>query len=104
MLQADIEAERAVTMDYTHQLDQIEDEGLRKLLSRIREHEIYHDELFSDMLAEVQAEEKEPEVAAEPQPEVKAKPEPEPEPEAPSRLLGRLTVGSLLETEKQKEE
>ena len=56
MLQADIEAERAVTRDYTRQLDEIEEEGLHKLLSRIRDHEIYHDELFSDLLAEVQAE------------------------------------------------
>jgi bacterioferritin len=67
MLQADIEAERAVTMDYTRQLDEIEEEGLHKLLSRIRDHEIYHDELFSDLLAEVQAEEKKPEATAEPE-------------------------------------
>jgi bacterioferritin len=67
MLQADIEAERAVTRDYTRQLDEIEEEGLHKLLSRIRDHEIYHDELFSDLLAEVQAEEKKPEATAEPE-------------------------------------
>jgi bacterioferritin len=100
MLQADIEAERAVTMDYNRQLDEIEDEGLHKLLSRIRDHEIYHDELFSDMLAEVQAEEKEPEVKVEPEPEVQAEPEPEPSPDP----RGKLTVGSLLKTEKQSKE
>ena len=100
MLQADIEAERAVTMDYNRQLDEIEDEGLHKLLSRIRDHEIYHDELFSDLLAEVQAEEKEPEATAEPEVEV----EPEPEPEPPPSPLGKLTVGSLLETEKENKE
>jgi bacterioferritin len=100
MLQADIEAERAVTMDYNRQLDEIEDEGLHKLLSRIRDHEIYHDELFSDMLAEVQAEEKEPEVKVEPEPEVQAEPEPEPSPDP----RGKLTVGSLLKTEKQNKE
>jgi bacterioferritin len=99
MLQADIEAERAVTMDYNRQLGEIEDEELHKLLSRIRDHEIYHDELFSDMLAEVQAAEKEPEATVEPEPEVEAEPEPEPEP--PSSPLGKLTVGSLLKTEKQ---
>jgi len=99
MLQADIEAERAVTMDYTRQLDEIEDEGLHKLLSRIRDHEIYHDELFSDMLAEVRAaEEKEPEVAPEPEVEVEPAPEPPPSP------LGKLTVGSLLKTDKQNKE
>jgi len=97
MLQADIEAERAVTMDYNRQLDEIEDEGLQKLLIRIRDHEIYHDELFSDMLAEVQAEE-EPEVT--PEPEVEAEPAPEP----PPSPLGKLTVGSLLKTEKQNKE
>jgi bacterioferritin len=100
MLQADIEAERAVTMDYNRQLDEIEDEGLHKLLSRIRDHEIYHDELFSDMLVEVQAVEKEPEATAEPEVEV----EPEPEPEPPPSPLGKLTVGSLLETEKENKE
>jgi bacterioferritin len=56
MLQADIEAERAVTTDYTRQLDEIEDEELHKLVTRIRDHEIYHDQLFSDMLAKVRAE------------------------------------------------
>jgi len=54
MLRADIEAERAVTADYTRQLAGIEDQGLRKLLSRIRDHEIYHDEVFSDLLAEIE--------------------------------------------------
>jgi bacterioferritin len=103
MLQADIEAERAVTTDYTGQLDEIEDEGLRKLVSRIRDHEIYHDELFSDMLAEVQAEEG-PEVAPEPEVEAEPAPEPELEPEPPPSPLGKLTVGSLLKTEKQNKE
>jgi len=96
MLQADIEAERAVTMDYNRQLDEIEDEGLHKLLSRIRDHEIYHDELFSDLLAEVQAAEEEPKVEVVPEPEVEEEPAPEP----PSSPLGKLTVGSLLKTDK----
>ena len=96
MLQADIEAERAVTMDYNRRLDEIEDEGLHKLLSRIRDHEIYHDELFSDLLAEVQAAEEEPKVEVEPEPEVEEEPAPEP----PSSPLGKLTVGSLLKTDK----
>jgi bacterioferritin len=103
MLQADIEAERAVTTVYNRQLDEIEDEELRKLVTRIRDHEIYHDELFSDMLAEVQAEEG-PEVTPEPEVEVEPEPEPELEPEPPPSPLGKLTVGSLLKTEKQKKE
>jgi bacterioferritin len=39
MLQADIDAERAVTMDYNQQIPLVEDEGLKKLLARIRDHE-----------------------------------------------------------------
>ena len=54
MLQADIDAERAVAMEYTRQLDEIEDEELHKLVTRIRDHEIYHDEVFNDLLAEVE--------------------------------------------------
>lgn len=50
MLKADIEAERAVTMDYEAQIKEIDDEGLKELLARIRDHEIYHEELFSEML------------------------------------------------------
>jgi rubrerythrin len=98
MLQADIEAERAVTAVYNRQLGEIEDEELHKLLTRIRDHEVYHDELFSDMLDEFQAEAKEePEVTVEPEVET----EPEPEPEPPPSPLGKLTVGSLLKSEKQ---
>lgn len=53
MLQADIEAEEAVAATYTKQLDQIEDPELHTLLSRIRDHEIYHGEVFSDLLEEL---------------------------------------------------
>lgn len=53
MLKADIAAERAVTEDYTRQIAEIEDPDLRELLTRIREHEVYHDELFSDLLDKV---------------------------------------------------
>jgi bacterioferritin len=54
MLRADIAAERAVTADYGEQIEQLEDPGLKELLGYIRDHEIYHDELFSDLLAELQ--------------------------------------------------
>lgn len=54
MLEADIAAEQAVTLDYTRQLTEIEDEDLHELITRIRDHEVYHDQLFSDLLNEVQ--------------------------------------------------
>jgi bacterioferritin len=73
MLQADIAAEQAVTLDYTRQVGEIEDEDLRGLITRIREHEVYHDELFSDLLDEVKE-----------------------TPEEPSAASG-LTVGSLMD-------
>jgi rubrerythrin len=50
MLKADIAAERAVTMDYESQMKEVDDEGIKELLARIRDHEVYHDELFSEML------------------------------------------------------
>ncbi len=61
MLRADIAAERAVTMDYDAQIKEVQDEGLRELLSRIRDHEIYHDELFTEMLKELDEENPAPE-------------------------------------------
>lgn len=50
MLRADIAVEREVTKGYTRQIDEVEDPGLKRLLTRIRDHEIYHDELFTDLL------------------------------------------------------
>jgi len=55
MLAADIRAERAVTKDYEEQIGQLQDPGLKQLISRIREHEIYHDAVFSDMLQSLRA-------------------------------------------------
>jgi len=54
MLAADIRAEREVTKVYSEQLDKIRDEGLKSLLARIRDHEIYHDAVFSDLLQSLQ--------------------------------------------------
>jgi len=65
MLRADIAAERAVTMDYNEQLEELEDPEFKELLAHIRDHEVYHDELFSDMLVEVKKAE-----AAKPKPTV----------------------------------
>ena len=83
MLQADIDAERAVAEAYARQIDEVGEEALEALLTRIRDHEIYHVEVFSDLLAEVEEEaEKEegPAVA-----------------EQPSSPRGEYTVGSLIE-------
>lgn len=65
MLRADIAAERAVTMDYEAQIEELEDPGLKELVSYVRDHEVYHEELFSDMLEEVRKAE-----AAKPKPTV----------------------------------
>ncbi len=53
MLRADIAVEREVTKEYTGQIEQVEDPDLKKLITRIRDNEIYHDELFTDLLDEV---------------------------------------------------
>lgn len=50
MLQADVAVEREVTKEYTRQIKEVEDPGLKRLLTRIRDHEIYHDQLFTDLL------------------------------------------------------
>jgi bacterioferritin len=84
MLQADIDAERAVTTAYTRQLHEIEDEDLHTLVSRIRDHEIYHEEIFSDLLAEVEE-------------TAEAGESPPVESDQPSAPQHRFTVGSLME-------
>jgi len=53
MLRADIKVEREVTKEYSRQIGEVEDPDLKELLTRIRDHEIYHDEVFSDLLDEV---------------------------------------------------
>lgn len=87
MLKADIAAERAVTMDYNQQIEEIDDEELQALLARVRDHEVYHDAVFSDMLEEVRAR-KERETL--PLPAETEEPSPPPSP------LGKFTVGSLI--------
>ena len=82
-LKADIAAERAVTNDYTSQLNELPDEGTRALVSRIRDHEIYHEAVFTDLLAEHEEEEEAQEVKPE-------ESKPTPPPTVPS-------VGSLID-------
>ncbi|HJX38712.1 MAG TPA: ferritin-like domain-containing protein [Anaerolineae bacterium] len=53
MLRADIAVEREVTKEYTRQIGEVDDPDLKRLLTRIRDNEIYHDEVFSDLLDEV---------------------------------------------------
>jgi bacterioferritin len=53
MLKADIEIEKKVAAEYDRAAKEMPDEKLRKLLLRIRDHEIYHTDIFSDLLKEV---------------------------------------------------
>ena len=52
MLQADIKIEQEVAAAYDRAANETEDPDLKKLLLRIRDHEIYHTEVFSDLLKE----------------------------------------------------
>ncbi len=53
MLRADIEVERMVTTEYSKQIEQVEDPDLKRLITRIRDNEIYHDGVFTDLLDEI---------------------------------------------------
>jgi len=50
MLRADIKIEQEVAAEYDRAAQEVEDPGLKDLLIRIRDHEIYHADLFSDLL------------------------------------------------------
>lgn len=52
MLRADIKIEQEVAAAYDRAAKETEDLALKKLLLRIRDHEIYHTEVFSDLLKE----------------------------------------------------
>jgi bacterioferritin len=52
MLRAGIKIEKEVTETYDKAAEKIKDPGLKKLLIRIRDHEIYHTDIFSDLLKE----------------------------------------------------
>ena len=85
-------------MDYNQQIEEIDDEELKALLTRVRDHEVYHDEVFSEMLEEVRAREEREEAAPEEE-VVEEAPPPSPEAEEPlppPSPLGKLTVGSLM--------
>ena len=50
MLQADIKIEREVAAEYDRAVKEIEEPDLKELLKRIRDHEVYHAEVFTDLL------------------------------------------------------
>lgn len=52
MLRADIKVEKEVADGYDRAAREIEGPDLKKLLLRIRDHEVYHTEIFSDLLKE----------------------------------------------------
>ena len=52
MLRADIKVEQEVTAEYDRTAGEVDDAGLKKLLLRIRDNEIYHTEVFEDLLKE----------------------------------------------------
>jgi bacterioferritin len=52
MLRADIKIEKEVAAGYDRAAKEVEPPGLKKLLLRIRDHEVYHAEVFSDLLKE----------------------------------------------------
>jgi bacterioferritin len=54
MLKADISIEKQVAAEYDRAAKEIKDPGLKTLLTRIRDHEIYHTEVFQDLLKEVE--------------------------------------------------
>ena len=52
MLRADIKIEQEVAAEYDRAAKEAEDPDLRELLIRLRDHELYHVEVFSDLLKE----------------------------------------------------
>jgi len=49
MLRADIAVEKQVASQYDRAAKEISDPGLKKLLTRIRDHELYHVKVFTDL-------------------------------------------------------
>jgi bacterioferritin len=52
MLRADIKIEEEVAAEYDRAAREVKAPDLKKLITRIRDHEIYHAEVFSDLLKE----------------------------------------------------
>jgi bacterioferritin len=54
MLRADIKIEKQVAAKYDQSAREVDDAKLKKLLERIRDHEMYHVDVFNDLLEEVE--------------------------------------------------
>ena len=54
MLKADISIEKKVAAEYDRAAKEVKDSGLKALLTRIRDHEVYHTEVFQDLLKEIE--------------------------------------------------
>jgi bacterioferritin len=52
MLQADIDIEKKVAAEYDRAAEETEDPKMKELLLRLRDHELYHADVFSDLLKE----------------------------------------------------
>jgi bacterioferritin len=52
MLRADIKIEKKVAAEYDRAAKEIEEPDLKELLTRIRDHELYHVDVFGDLLKE----------------------------------------------------
>ncbi len=52
MLKVDIQIEEEVAAEYGRAAKEVKGPDLKKLLTRLRNHEIYHAEVFSDLLKE----------------------------------------------------
>ena len=52
MLRADIKIEKEVATEYDRAAEEIEEPDLKQLLIRLRDHEVYHAEVFTDLLKE----------------------------------------------------
>jgi bacterioferritin len=52
MLRADIKIEKKVAAEYDRAAKEIEEPDLKELLTRIRDHEVYHADVFGDLLKE----------------------------------------------------
>ena len=50
MLRADIKIEKQVAAEYDRAAKEVDDPGLERLLGRIRDHELYHIDVFNDLL------------------------------------------------------
>lgn len=51
-LEADIAIEEEVTREYSTQIPQVQEDDLQEILARVRDHEIYHADVFRDLLEE----------------------------------------------------